>query len=265
MQNAKIKYVIYAFLILIIIYLAALNIKQNVELGKQESVKTLNIILTDSPNEDSSKQIKGHLQTDYNFFNKVHGNKSYHYSILSIEQNNKEKCVVYIRIKEKITNDAINLIAEDLKTKLNPNSNRMHIFFLLPQHQIGNGAWVRVDYSPDYHLFYIGQSMEAENIVIDQVKQIHDAVGIWEDPSENEGLVLRIRRDPEYGLIIETILASDPNPSAFASQIKRTIIQGKEGYTELDNSFGEYYVVENNGDLSLYDKQGFVVTYRKLK
>jgi len=265
---------ILAFLIVIIGFLIII-LDENFDSEKHKAVNTVNIISSDSLINDSNKlngslidldtQNKGHLKTDYDFFIAESVSKLTDYTIMSIEQNNKIKCVVYIRIKDKINDNFIKLIADDLKRNLNPISNRMHIFYLLPQHQVGNGAWARVDFTPDYQLFYIGQSLAEENKVINHVNQISDAVGIWEDPSENEGLVLRIRKDPAHGLILETILASDPKPSDFASQIKKTVIKGKEVYTEIDNSFGEYYVLESNGDLSLYDNKGYVVTYRKLK
>jgi hypothetical protein len=38
---------------------------------------------------------------------------------------------------------------------------------------------------------------------------------------------------------------------------------GRQLLAEIDNSYGEYYLINTNGDLECYDNDGWIVTYPK--
>ena len=34
---------------------------------------------------------------------------------------------------------------------------------------------------------------------------------------------------------------------------------------EVGNDFGEYYILDSNGNLSIYDNDGLIIKYKKIK
>jgi hypothetical protein len=80
-----------------------------------------------------------------------------------------------------------------------------------------------------------------------------------------DGLMIRIRKDQSEGYVFEYITPDGLEPSKFTSPLKKVIRNGKVLFIEKDSPSGQYYVIEENGDLSDYDKDGFYETYKKLK
>lgn len=187
------------------------------------------------------------------------------YSIINIRTNNKIKCVVSVRISEKLTATQLKSIAEKIKTEINPKSNYVYIAFLLPEMQDGNGAWASADFEPNLSIRFFGQSLEDEIQINKSVSKIKgDNIGIWSDPEIPGDVAYRIRKDEVNGLIIEVISTSDPKPSELTTSLKMVKKNGKTIFKDLDHT-GQYYLLEKNGDLSVYDNEGFVITYKKLR
>lgn len=187
------------------------------------------------------------------------------YEVLEINPNNKFKAIVQVRIFEKLSNEEISLLAHEVKDKYALIADKIHIFLLLPEMMVGNGAWAVADFDPNYSLTILGQSLQDDKIIESNSSNLDEYLGLWTDDQVKGDLAYGMRKDKKLGLVIEIISVSDPGPSALAEPLKKTKWKGKTKYIKRDNEFGEYYLLESNGNLSIYDVQGYIATYKKRK
>ena len=45
----------------------------------------------------------------------------------------------------------------------------------------------------------------------------------------------------------------------------RVVKQGQSSKISYDNNSGEYYILDSNGNLSIYDNDGLIIKYKKIK
>lgn len=186
------------------------------------------------------------------------------YSIIDIELNNQRAFNVAVRIQTKITNNELIALAKRVKTDIKATSDKGVVFFLLPEMEINNGAWAAVDFLPEINTRIIGKSMLDENSAKQNLDKITDYIGLWTDNDIPGNIIIRIRMDKAEGIVKEYISSTDRRPSELATPLKRISKNGKTVFIDKESP-GQYYIVEINGDLSAYDEDGFIVTYKKLK
>lgn len=186
------------------------------------------------------------------------------YDLIKVDMNNNAKFSAYVRIFRKLTNGELEIIAKQVKQDIDTKSNTGSIAFNLPEMLPGNGSWAAVDFSPDPQARIIGQSLEDERQIIAGLDSIDDFVGLWSDNFKQGAVINRIRKDKKGIFFIEWISPINPKPSEFADRLKKITKKGKTTYIQLDDS-GQYFLVEDNGNLSVYDHDGYVCTYQKLR
>ncbi|MBK6642666.1 MAG: hypothetical protein IPG39_16315 [Bacteroidetes bacterium] len=81
----------------------------------------------------------------------------------------------------------------------------------------------------------------------------------------DKDILYGLRIDKALGLIFELISVTNHSERALRAELIKSIEHGKIKLTDKDGSRGEYYIIENNGNISVYDKQGYVFTLRMLK
>ena len=64
---------------------------------------------------------------------------------------------------------------------------------------------------------------------------------------------------------MDYISLSNPEVCELPDILKKTTFKGKVKLIKMDNDFGEYFLIEKNGDISIYDRNGFIVTCKKIK
>jgi len=90
----------------------------------------------------------------------------------------------------------------------------------------------------------------------------NQSIGLWEIGEED--FILRIRKDKKLGYIGEVVSPSDPAPCNSPTLLKKKKLRGKIEFIDIESP-EQYYVFENDGNLSVYDDQGFIVTYNRIK
>lgn len=98
-----------------------------------------------------------------------------------------------------------------------------------------------------------------------QLVKIDDYIGLWIDNFNEGDVVIRIRNDKKLGIVKELVSATDTKPSEYAVKLIKEIKNGRTVYRDTESELQQYYIVEDNWDLSAYDKDGFIATYKKLK
>lgn len=189
------------------------------------------------------------------------------YSILEVGRNNKTGdigFVVHVRISEKLSHTELKSIAQKVKEDIKAVSDKGAVFFLLPEMVVDGGAWATVFFDPNMKVNIIGQSIGEGQEIESGLDNISDYVGLWSDDGTQGDVIIRIRIDKKVGYVFEYISPSDPKPSDWATPIKKKIENGKTIFNDTEHP-EQYFVLEKNGDLSVYDNYGLVVTYKKLK
>lgn len=186
------------------------------------------------------------------------------YTILDPDVNSKRGFRVSVRISEKISDDQLKSIAQKVKEQINAISDKGMMFFLLPEMVGNNGAWAAVDFDPDMKVRLLGQSVSDEQKIKSQLSNITDYIGLWIDNQMQGEIIIRIRKDKKEGLVIENISPTDPKPSEFATPIIKVTKNGKTIFKDTEHP-EQYFLLEKNGDLSVYDNYGFFTTYKKIK
>jgi hypothetical protein len=185
------------------------------------------------------------------------------YSLLEIGKNDKFRFAIYLRISQMVSDNELISMARDVKDDINTISGQGTMFFLLPEIVLDHGAWAAVEFTPEMKVRMIGQSIKDEQKIRSALESITDYVGLWSDRSEQGDIIIRIRKDNNKGYVFEYISSTDTSPSNLVSKlIKRT----KDGKTLFeDTESPDYFLLEDNGDLSAYDEHGYIITYKKLK
>ena len=194
-------------------------------------------------------------------------NNSYsipHYTIADIELNNQQAFNVSVRIDDKLEEAQLLDLAQKVKSEISAVATNGVIFFLLPENEIDNGAWAAVDFKPYKEVRIIGMSLDDERDINLTVGDIKDYFGLWIDNLYKGDVIIRIRKDRSLGYVFEYISSSNPKPSEFATPLVKTKKAGKTIFKDTEHH-GNYYVLENNGDLSFYDRNGYAITFKKLR
>lgn len=186
------------------------------------------------------------------------------YSIINIEINNKVKTIASVLISKKIPEFELRSLATKIKSDINPVSNRVRLFFLLPGMTMGNGAWARADFNPDLRVDMIEQSIETENKMADYKATLSDSnfIGLW-NANLSGDFIYRLKRGPNDKFTLDFYSPSENSSGPLPALLKKTKIKGKIAFRDIDEP-NEYYIIESNGDLSAFDERGYITSYRKL-
>ena len=85
-------------------------------------------------------------------------------------------------------------------------------------------------------------------------------IGQWVDESPYAlGIVTIIERDKK------TIITTKLKTAEFELEAKVSQQGKNKRFDEVGNDFGEYYLLDSNGNLKLYDSDGFIIQYKKIK
>lgn len=190
--------------------------------------------------------------------------KSLSYSLLEIELNNKRAFNISVRIDEKLTDNQLINLSQKVIKEIKVRSNKGVVFFFLPNMKLNNGAWAAVDYEPNISVRIIGQSLVDESLIKSGLENITDYYGLWADEGSKGDVIIRIRKDKVHGYVFEFISPTDPSPSEFASPLRKSTFKGKTIFKDIEHP-EQFFLLEDNGNLSVYDNYGFVVRYKRLK
>lgn len=187
------------------------------------------------------------------------------YSILETSTNDKSKFTVSVKIDDKYLEDDLINISAKVKSEIDAISQRGTVFFLLPEMSIGNGAWASIQF-PELTVTYFGTVADDKINSSNQENQEYFSekkyIGIWIDNYSKDGVLIGIREDRNEGYLKEYI---DPNTlevSTLSTSLVKIKKKGKVIFKDEDSIAGEYFILEKNGNLSAYDNQGYILTYK---
>jgi len=179
------------------------------------------------------------------------------YTIINEDEDRAiNKTSVEIRLKEEISEADLRNIALEIKNDRKVY-DKVWVFYFLPGQEPGNGAWATTHFKPELNVEIIGATKEATT-EMNTTKVTGEILNSW---FENDAMLSNTKfLVKENGkLFMKSIypkskLAGDGGEmkeEVFEKKLKGGIIR-----YEYKNIHGEYYLIEKNGNLGLYDDSG---------
>ncbi|MBQ0736482.1 hypothetical protein [Aquimarina celericrescens] len=166
-----------------------------------------------------------------------------------------KKTSIEIRLEEAVNLDILTMIALQLK-KERSSFNKLWIFYFLPEHEIGNGAWATTHFQPELEVKILGATMESSE-ELNSKTTTGSIIGSWKD---NDAMLPNrvFLVDEDNTLFIKTIYAKSKYAGEGGELIEKVKRKDYNGLVRYDykNNHGEYYILENNGNLGLYNDSG---------
>lgn len=165
-------------------------------------------------------------------------NKAYSKDNIEIELNKK--------VDEKILKEIALEIRKDRQ-----QYNKLWIFYHITDMTEGL-AWATTHFTPDLKVEIIG-STETQDHETSKTTDIKgEILGKWRSEKSLMGATLILYKNVESKLKMRITFKDG---GKMESEIKQLIKDGKTRYND-DNKHGEYYILETNGNLGLYDNEG---------
>jgi hypothetical protein len=179
------------------------------------------------------------------------------YAVIDITKGSGTKCVLNIRLQNRIYEDEIKQIAEYLKENEGKDCSPLFIFYFLPdvEPEIYT-AWAWSDFTPDLDVSIIGLSLEREATLM-SITPIVDGiiVGKWIQTMAGHDLIV-------ISIVNDSYLMTDiaPNESKYTKTLDVEVVDGEERlYVFPRTGYNDYMVIRENGNLAYYDDLGLLM------
>ena len=177
------------------------------------------------------------------------------FTIIKEDKNERlEKVTIDVRLDKEINKVELKKIGLKIKED-RPEFEKFWIFYFLPEHKTGNGAWAITHFKPELEIEILGATQEASK-EMNETKVSGTILNIWNDNDAIMPNKIYLVNENDK-LFIKTIYAK--NKYSDASEIINEVTEVKKSGLiryNYSNDHGDYYVVEKNGNLGLYDDEG---------
>jgi hypothetical protein len=181
------------------------------------------------------------------------------YEIIKTERRGDIKCMLTVTLSERISEQQLRRLALELRSKETKQYDRMFITYYLSGMEIGAGAWATSHFNPDLDVRILGMTAEEEkSLLTDKTKAAGKIIGVWID--DFLGKVTIVQKGSEH-----IINKKYKDGSASTEPLIGYKVQGKPAFKEEGNTLGEYYIIEESGELGVYDSLGLIKTMPAVK
>jgi len=172
------------------------------------------------------------------------------------------KLAIDIRLEQKVSKDFLQKLALKLRQEEPIKYDRIFISYLLPGMTPGSGAWATSHFNPNLKVEILGWPIEEEKALMSKPKDLSgEIMGEWIDESPFGAKYTLLKRN---GKII--MIRKYKDGSGSEEEMIQKKQSGKLRFEEKGgNDFGEYYLIESNGQLAIYDNAGLINTIRSIK
>ena len=174
------------------------------------------------------------------------------YEIISQSRSGNTRCSFDVRLEERVLESSIRSIAEEIKSREAEECERTFIVHYLPGMEVDAGGWATSHFTPNLEVRILGMTADQAN----SAPRLPDGevVGRWRrDGPLLGGWLTIIRRDNQ---LIERWDYADGSNSE-DSLDESLLPDGRLRFEDQGgNANGDYYVVETDGRLGLYDDDG---------
>lgn len=175
------------------------------------------------------------------------------------------KTSIEIRLKEEISETDLKNIALEIKGSRR-DYDKIWIFYFLPGQETGNGAWATTHFTPVLNVEILGATKEALS-QMNMIKVGGEVLNSWFDNDailpNKKYLVKENGKLFMKSIYPKSKLAGDGREMK-EEVFKRKLKNGLIRYN-YKNNHGEYYLIEKNGNLGLYDDSGKFKEAKKIE
>lgn len=160
-----------------------------------------------------------------------------------------------IRLGKKASEGNLELIAHNIKAE-HPGFERYFIAYYLPDMEIGTGAWATSHFNPDLKVEVLGLSEEEEEKLASNPTPDGEVIGRWLDERPYVGNRITIYKQ------------------GAAYKLGRVYSDGSSSDMDLEktgdkfiyeNDFGQYFKIEADKTLGIYDKDGKITSANQVE
>ena len=175
------------------------------------------------------------------------------YEIIGRDRSGNTRCSFDVRL-ERVPESSIRNIAEEIKRREAQECERTFIVHYLPGMEVGAGGWATSHFTPNLEVRILCQTVEQANSAPPLLDG--EVVGRWRRDVLPAGWLTIVRRDDQLIARWDYTDGSNSENSLDESQLPdgRLRLEDQGG-----NAFGDYYVVETDGRLGLYDEDGQIL------
>lgn len=179
------------------------------------------------------------------------------YTVIDITKDSGTKCVVNIRLQNRIHEDELKQIADYLYENEGKDCSPLFIFYFLPDTEPEKiNAWAWSHFNPELDVAIVGLSLEREATLLSITPTVDGIIiGKWiEIIAGKDLLVISIVNDSYL------MTSISPNESKYTKTLDMEVVDGEERlYLSPRTVYNDYMVIEENGNLSYYDDMGLLM------
>lgn len=181
--------------------------------------------------------------------------------LVTKEEPNKgfNKTKLVIELNKKVDKKVLTEIAKELRATKKDYATVYMMYYVEGMDKSG-ASWATTHYTPNLEVDILG-STEKQDVKAAKVAVTGNVLNKWENKMVMmESTMYLVEEDGK--LIMKSILKSDG--SMMVEEVKKSKNNGSVKY-DYENTHGEYYLVEKNGDLGMYDNDGLFNTCVKIE
>ena len=218
-------------------------------------VLSLLVVTLISASCENAKEQKSNTVSDNNTigsYTKQSLPQDFSYKVIKDESNERlEKNQLTIEINKKLNLQQLATLAEQIYDS-KPRQRRFYIFYLVPGMRIGAGAWAISHFDPELKIEILGSTMdqdsERDSLVIATGGEL---VGKWHEEQYTAANYVIFKKNGR--VFLKTVFGKGSiNDDELISKKVRNGIR----YDYKENPHGEYFVVNQDGQLEFYNREG---------
>lgn len=182
------------------------------------------------------------------------------YDIIKDEKTKRIKRSVDVVLNERVTERELREIAEDIY--LDGFKRTFILYSIASEDQKTGTSWASTHFNPKLEVKILGSTIE-EHAALKSLKSKKDGdvFGSW---LANIGIEYRVSFYKENGVSMVRMAFSDG--SSLEDPLKNSVVNGeKRYYTDSSKQKDEYYVIDKNGGLQFWNRDGNWYTAPKEK
>jgi hypothetical protein len=178
------------------------------------------------------------------------------YKVIEKNDLGTVKGTIIIGLEKKVAKDFLHKMALNLKESQSKKYDRLFIEYYLPGMKPGSGAWATSHFNPNLEVRILGTTIEEEKALMGEPKESLDGlIGEWLDESPYFGAKYSLIKKNEKIIMVKKF----KDGSGSEKEMIQKNHSGRLRFEEKKgNDFGEYYLIEKNGDLGVYDSAGLI-------
>jgi len=182
------------------------------------------------------------------------------YSIIEKSSMGSAKLSIDIKLEKKVSKAFLQKLALELRQDEPIKYDRIFICYLLPSMTPDSGAWATSHFNPNLEVKILGTTIEEERSLLSDSKDFSgEIIGEWLDESPYIGARYILLKKKNKIIMVRKFKDGSSSEIEMIQKKQSVKLRFEE---KGGNEFGEYYLIERNGNLGAYDKAGIINTMR---